>query len=322
MSVKTFYITGATGLIGSLLVKRLIDEDNVRVIAQIRNPEKAKSMLGEHDNLEFVIGDIRDEIRMPETVEKLDYIIHCAAITTSKIMVEQPEMTLATATEGTKNVLELARKYQPESVVYVSSMEVYGQTVPSQNPITEEKMGTLDLNNPRSSYPQGKRLCEEMCREYFKKYDVPVKIARLAQTTGPGIPKSDNRVAMQFARAAKNGDDIVLHTAGRSISNFCYTEDVINGILTILNKGVNGEAYNVCNDAESRSIADIAKLVAEKVATSYGNSIQVVFDIPKENIHGYAPDSVMRLNSDKLRALGWQATTDMETAYKNLVDYL
>lgn len=322
MSVKTFYITGATGLIGSLLVKRLIDEDNVQVIAQIRNPEKAKNMLGEHDNLEFIIGDIRDEIRMPEAVEKLDYIIHCAAITTSKTMVEQPEMTLATATEGTKNVLELARKYQPESVVYVSSMEVYGQTVPSQNPITEEKMGTLDLNNPRSSYPHGKRLCEEMCREYLKKYDLPVKIARLAQTTGPGIPKSDNRVAMQFARAAKNGEDIVLHTAGRSISNFCYTEDVINGILTILNKGVNGEAYNVCNDAESRSIADIAKLVAEKVATSYGNSIQVVFDIPKENIHGYAPDSVMRLNSDKLRALGWQATTDMETAYKNLVDYL
>lgn len=319
--MNTYFITGATGLIGSLLVKRLrAEEPDGRIIALVRNIDKAQDMLG--DSAEYIIGDVRDEIKLPSDVELIDYIIHCASVTASKTMVEQPEMTIAIATMGTKNVLDVARKYQPKSIIYVSSMEVYGQTVLSDNPITEDKMGTLDLSNPRSSYPQGKRLCEEMCREVVAKDGLPVKIARLAQVTGPGIPKTDNRVAMQFARAAKDGTDIVLHTEGGSISNFVYTEDAIEGIMTILKRGVNGEAYNVCNDAESRSIADIARLVADKVAKARGKDIKLVFDIPESNVHGYAPDTVMRLNSDKLRTLGWEPKTDMETAYNRLVDYL
>ncbi len=322
----TYFITGATGLVGSLLIKRLLaDEPDCRIIAHIRNIEKARDMLGEHENLSYVIGDIREQIVLPESlkdIESIDYVIHCAAVTTSKTMIEQPELTLKIATEGTKSVLDFAREYDAKSMVYLSSMEVYGQTALEQNPITEDKMGTLDLDNPRSCYPMSKRLCEEMCVEYFEKYGLPVKIARLAQITGPGIPKTDNRIAMQFAKAARDGNDVELHTEGKSISNFCYTEDALNGILTILHKGVNGEAYNVCNDKESRSIAEIGKLVVEKVAAQRGKNIKLVFNIPETNIHGYAPDTVMRLNSDKLRALGWEATVSMEEAYNKLVDYL
>lgn len=322
LSEKTILITGATGFIGSLIVKRLnnlnkYNKCNIRILAFVRNKEKARKMLG--DDVELLIGDIRDDIKMPKNLDKIDYIIHCASITKSKTMIDEPEETLNVAVEGTRNILEIAEKFEAESMVYISSMEVYGRTAEKDNPITEEKLGILSIEDPRSSYPLSKRKCEKLCREFNINKGTHVKIARLAQITGPGIPLTDTRIAMQFARAVIEGKDIILHTKGNSISNYCYTEDALNGIFTILFKGVDGEAYNVCNDSESRSIYNIAELVATKVAK---NEIKVKCEIPKSNIYGYAPDSLMRLNSDKLRELGWNANIGIEEAYINLVEYL
>ena len=154
---------------------------------------------------------------------------------------------------------------------------------------------------------------------YASEYGVDAKIVRLAQTFGAGIPLTDNRVSMQFARSVVEGNDIVLHTEGKSVSNFCYLSDAISGILTVAAKGEKGEAYNICNDAETRSIYEIAKLVAEEVA---GGIIKVVKDIPEGTNFGYAPDNTMRLCSEKIRRLGWGAKVGMIEGYKRLTGYI
>ena len=184
--------------------------------------------------------------------------------------------------------------------------------------MTEEKTGIIDHLNARSSYSESKRMCECLCASYSSEYGVRVKIARLAQTFGAGIPLSDNRLPMQLARAAAMGRDIVLHTEGKSISNYVYLTDAITGILTILERGTPGHAYNVCNDKETRSVREIAELVAREVADG---KISVKTEIPKQNM-GYASDVNMYLDSDKLRNLGWQSEVEMAEAYRRLEEYL
>lgn len=317
---STILVTGATGLIGSLLVKSLLtykhqNSTNTKILAFVRNEEKAKAMFS-NDSLRFVIGDIATPINIEESI---DYIFHCASVTTSQYMVTNPVETLHTSIAGTKNILELAKKHNIKSMVYVSSMEVYGSTKDSDNPIREEKLGHIDLTNVRSSYSEGKRICELMCNSYQSEYAINIKTARLAMTFGPGVPSTDNRMPMQFAKSAINVENIVLHTQGDSISNFCYTTDAIRGLFTVLLKGKPGIAYNVCNDYETRAVKDIANLVAHEIAN---DKIKVAFDIPENNVFGFAPKTEMRLNSDKLRSLGWKANIDMKTAFRNLIDYL
>lgn len=162
-------------------------------------------------------------------------------------------------------------------------------------------------------------MCECMCAAYASEYGVDTKIVRLAQTFGAGIPLTDNRVSMQFAKSVVEGKNIILHTEGKSVSNFCYLSDAIAGILTVAVNGEKGEAYNVCNDVETRSIYQIAKLVANEVAEG---KISVIKDI-LENVNlGYAPDNTMQLCSEKLRRLGWVPKVAMEEGYHRIISYL
>ena len=130
------------------------------------------------------------------------------------------------------------------------------------------------------------------------------------------LGQEENRVFAQFARSAMQGKDIVLHTKGQSEGNYCYTRDCITGLLTILLKGTNAEAYNVSNPRTHTTIAEMANLVAEKIADG---KIKVVFDIPKDNSFGYAADTRMILNSDKLQELGWKPEVGLEEAYRRMI---
>ena len=196
-------------------------------------------------------------------------------------------------------------------------MEQYGIPYEPGEKMTEDKIGIIDHLNIRSSYSESKRLCECLCASYTAEYGINVKIARLAQTFGAGVSQSDNRMPMQFAKAVINEEDIVLHTEGRSISNFVYLTDAISAILTILVRGESGQAYNVCNDAETRSVREIAELVCNEVANG-----KIKVRIEKKENMGYAPDVAMYLCSDKLRKLGWDSRVCMTEAYQRLIDYI
>lgn len=309
---STVLVTGATGLIGSMLVKVLLAANeayglNIKLIGQIRNRKK----------VEELFADLVDKIEWVTSANVFcDFIIHTVSPTASKFFVEHPVETIKSSVESTMSILEVAAKNRA-TMVYLSSMEQYGVPYENGEHMTEDKVGLIDHLNIRSSYSESKRLCECLCVSYASEYSVDVKIARLAQTFGAGVPLNDNRMPMQFARAAVEEKNIILHTEGKSVSNFVYLTDAITGILTILVKGETGQAYNVCNDKETRSVREIAELVAINVADG---RCHVVFE-KKENM-GYAPDVEMYLNSDKLRSLGWKAEVDMTEAYKRLAEYL
>jgi len=318
---STVLVTGATGLIGGALVRALASANaeynlNLRLIGHGRNRDKGEAIAQEFD-LEFFGGDIRRPSLIADVTDRLDYIFHCAAITKSSDMVAKPAEVITTMVDGTRNMLELSRKKLCRSFVYLSSMEIYGRI--EKRELNERDVGWLDLSNPRSSYPESKRFCETLCVEQAAQRGFPVKIARLALTFGAGAPNDENdmRVANQFARKALANEDIELHTMGNSIANCCYISDAVRGLLTVLLKGKNGEAYNVVNTSASATIREMAELVADEVC---GGRIKVVVNVPEDiQKRGYAPDVGYTLNADKLKALGWVPKYGLGEMYKRML---
>lgn len=226
--------------------------------------------------------------------------------------------TIDLAINGTKKLLDLAKNKQVRSMVYLSSLEVYGTTSPDASSISEKDYGYLDPTSVRSSYSESKRMAESLCVGYCYQYQVPVRMARLSQTFGPGVSYEDNRVFAQFARAVLEKRDIILRTKGETVRNYCYTKDAIEAIFYILLKGQAGQAYNVANKETAISIREMAEMVIER---SGSNETKLVFDLADDvEKLGYNPTVKIRLNTDKLESLGWQAHTDLETMFLRLIE--
>jgi nucleoside-diphosphate-sugar epimerase len=324
---STILITGATGFIGGLLVDAFIsmntyDNTNIKLVLPVRNLKKAGDRYPATDDrykcitlIETTLEDIDSTgLDMP-----IDYIFHCACVTSSSTMIAQPVEVADGIVIGTKNILRLALQKKIKSMVYLSSMEVYGKIESDNTLVTEDMLGDVDIYSARSCYPLAKRMAEHYCYSYYKEYGLPVKIARLAQTFGYGVDAADGRVFAQFAEAAHQGRDIILHTRGLSMGNYCESWDVVKALLTILVKGQNGEAYNVVNEENTMTIRDMAKLVAEELALG---RINVVYDIPDDNKYGYAADTNIRLSSEKLRKLGWKPIKNLEDMYRDMISYM
>ena len=288
------------------------------VTALVRDLGKAGRMLP--DSVQLLRVDLTDAEAMRALELRGDYLLHCAAVTASKEMREHPVEVTQSIVNATQNVLELARRMEPQSMVYVSSMEVYGSLDCSDGHRAVEQeagQGEVNLLAARSCYPLGKRMAENLCFAYAEEYDVPVRIARLAQTFGKGVLPSDERVFAQFARSAVRGEDIVLHTEGRSIGNYCAIEDAVSGILAILERGRKGEAYNVATERNTMSIREVAELVADQIA---GGRIKVRVDMPPDDRYGYAADTGLKLSAKKLMSLGWEPKKDLVDMFRDLCE--
>lgn len=319
---KTVLVTGATGYLGSLMVKALQTAElsrhlGLRILADARNPEKARDVLGgplSYDNVRLVLNACSCPSRIGEHV---DFIVHTAAVTASKMMVEQPYETILVTLKGTENMLELARKEKIDGMVYLSSMEVYGAPSPDKIEMTEERLGFIDPLSPRSSYPESKRMAEGLCAAAAGQYGVPVRIARLAQTFGAGVSLSETRVFAQFAKAVMSGSDIVLKTDGSKAHCYCYSRDAVIALLMLLTKGSPGEAYNVSNEATFCSIREMAERL---IATHSGCGTKLVIDIPTiATGQIYPPSSRMKVMSGKMRDLGWFPDVGLDEMYMRLM---
>lgn len=323
---KTLLLTGATGYIGSMLAKNIICSlgwDVERLILPVRDTKKAEAILREEmcaGEIEVVLckGTIADW-NSEKIPQHIDYIIHCACPTRSAEMLSRPTEVADSIVWGTRNILELARQKQVTSMVYLSSMEVYGKIVCERGKRTSEtELGQVTLDDSRSCYPMGKRMAEHYCHAFYKEYNVPVKIARLSQTFGWGVPLDDSRIFAQIARAVIEKQDIVLHTQGLSMGNYCEISDTVRAVQIILQKGSNGEAYNVVNEANTMRIRDMAELVVKKIAQE---QISLLYEIEETGMYGYAVDTGLRLSSRKLRGLGWKPSKDLEEMYRELIKW-
>ena len=314
---KTVFITGATGLIGKAVVSRLASESgDIRIIACVRNEEKAKRIFSDFkDRIELFVSDIKD---LPRKDMGVDYIIHGASITDSKSFVKRPVEVIEETVGGTKAVLDFARVNPVKSFVFLSTMEIYG-TSSHDDKIYETSSNNLDSMSVRSCYPIGKRLCENMCAAYCSEYAVPTKVVRLTQTFGEGVEYGDKRVFAEFARCVIENRDIVLKTKGETERNYLYVYDAVDAILTVLQKGENGEAYNAANEETYCSIYEMARMVASKCAD---NKINVKIDESNVKELGYAPTLKMNLSCEKLKGLGWKAEVNLETMFARLISYM
>lgn len=313
MGKERYLITGATGLIGSALVKRLV-ACNVSLTCPVRNLDKARQIFD---------ADIYDSVRWVETSvesylhnlsEEYDYIIHCASPTASKLFVEKPVETIRFGIETTTDLLNYASNNSIKGMVYLSSLESYGTILDDAESVCEEVQGYVNPLESRSSYNIAKRTCESLCHAYAYEYKVPVKIVRLTQTVSPLISMDDMRVFAQFARLAASGKDIELHTEGTACRQYIHISDAVDAILCVLYKGAPGEAYNAAREDSYISVRDMANFIQD----NFNPAGKVVFHLRDDM--GYAPTTKIRMNTGKLQDLGWTAKYSLYDMFKDVIE--
>lgn len=319
---KSFLILGGTGMIGSQVIHVLMRynelyDSKIRVLCVSRSIEKMKTVFEEYlfrKDFFMVKSDISQNLQLEE---KIDYIIHGANTTSSKEYIEKSVETITTIINGTEIILRFAMEHHA-TVLYLSSMEIYGQPYFREGYTYETDKGYIDSMSVRSSYSEGKRAAECLCKCFNSEYGLDVKVARLAQVFGPGVPKTDNRIFSQLAKSVINQSDFVMHSSGNSEGNYCYSLDAVMGILTILIKGEAGQVYNVVNEATHTTIREMAEMVSTEIA---GGKFRVVVDIPKNEMeYGYAPDTKLKLSAEKLESLGWRAKVGLKEMYVKLIN--
>ena len=320
-------ITGATGLIGFACARLLLERNRlglgepIRVLCLVRDCGKAKEVFqgyGAEDGLVFVEGCVENFVL--DEGATIDYVVHAACPTASGFFAEHPVETADAIVLGTRRLLCVAREQGAKGFVYVSSMEAYGSgnSQPGIDQLLDEsRVGYVDPLAVRSCYPEGKRMAEQYCCAFASEYGVPAMVVRLAQTFGPGIPKTDGRLFAMCARNALEGRDIVLKTTGASTRMYLYTADAVAALFTVMLRGVPGRAYNAANPATYSSVFEMAELVAALLPDN-GASVrcEVEPDAP------YPPEHHLPLDVSKLMELGWRPTQDLHGMYRNLMAYL
>ncbi len=304
---KTFFVTGATGLIGTTFIKSLLHANeqrnlNIKIVALVRNLDKANIRFADfigNTALKIEVGSVE---KLPFIEDKIDYIIHGASQTSGKEMVVHAVETIDTAVLGTKNLLELALSKSVEGFIYLSSMEMYGYPKKGHK-VKEQEAGALSPLDLRNSYPISKLLCEALCCAYASEYSVPAKIIRLTQTIGADNNIGDNRIFSYFAACVDKREDIVLKTKGETERSYLLATDAVGAILMILLRGKDGQAYNAADETTYCSIAEMA----EKVAKDGG--VRVEYNIEDFGKNGYPKPIYMDMDTSLLRKLGWKPSS-------------
>lgn len=314
MNSTRFLITGATGLIGSALVRHLMSHyDGVEFVLPVRNKPKADTLFGADIRASIVECDLLTTDF--EFAQEVDYIVHCAAPTDSRFFVEHSVETYNAVFLPSLHLLEYAARHEIRGFVYLSSLEVYGTVADDREPLNEDNLGNINQTSPRSSYPLAKRTIEHLCALYAHQYQVPVSIARLTQTTGAGVPFDDSRVINAFCRAALQNDNIILHTSGESSRPYCHLSDVLSAILILLKKGTMGETYNVANESTYISAHDLALFIKEHLNPDINVKMDLKKDVP------YAPLTHIRMSTFKLQSLGWLPKYGLEDICRDVFDH-
>lgn len=313
---KTVLVTGATGRLGMYLVEAIskanIDWNlNITILLLARNEEKLKEVFGESLRLPYIHKLIQDITESIHWTGDVHYIFHTAGLASPEDFTNQPVDTLWGHVKGTHNVLELARQKKSEKILYVSTVEIYGEWIKGDG-IKEDDMGILHCNQVRSCYPEAKRLCETMLAAYEKQYRIPYIIIRLCHTFGPGISLEDGRAFSEFIGNVLKGEDIVLRTDGSAMRTYTYVADAIGAILLAFSKGKDN-CYNVANLDNLISIRDLAELIA---GLDEKGKVKVRYVQEGDSQFVYLPYKLGIMNVERIRRLGWQPQIGLERAFR------
>ena len=263
---KTILIAGGKGFLGTYFtnVLKQINEflsKKMKIIV-IDNLITAKDKENNtNSNVTLIEQDISESF---DFQGKLDYIIHAASIASPPTYRKFPIKTVDVNYQGTKNLLEIAKRKKIKSMLLLSSSEIYGD--PEIIPTPESYLGRVSCIGPRACYDESKRLAETISILYFQQYQVPVKIARPFNVYGPYLNLDDGRIIPDFMSNAMKNSEIVIHSDGMPTRSFCYASDAINAFFKLLFSDHNGIAFNVGNDEEIsvKDVADMIQKIMEK----------------------------------------------------------
>ena len=318
---KSVMLSGATGLIGSFLVDVLMEKNaadalDCTVYALGRSEEKAKSRFSRHasdPHLVFIPYDVKFPL-VRDDLGTVDYILHLASNTHPMQYSTDPIGTITTNIIGLQNLLDFAVAHHASRFAFASSNEIYGENRGDTEFCAEDYCGYINSNTLRAGYPESKRCGEALCQAYKAQRGLDVVIPRLTRSYGPTMLMSDTKAISQFIKKGIAGEDIVLKSAGTQYYSYQYVADSVSGLLTILLKGENGEAYNIAEEHSDIMLKDLAAIIAEISGKN------VVFEIPDAvEAAGYSTATKARLAGQKLRALGWTPEYDIRRGMERTI---
>ncbi len=305
--MKRILITGGAGFIGSHLSKRLLDEGNEVICLD-------NFFTGSKDNVrELIKNDHFELIRHDITKEyfaEVDEIYNLACPASPPHYQYNAIKTIKTSILGMINMLGLAKRCKAR-ILQASTSEVYGD--PLQHPQKEEYWGNVNPIGIRSCYDEGKRCAETLMMDYHRQNNVDIRIIRIFNTYGPNMHPDDGRVVSNFIMQALQNKDITIYGDGSQTRSFCYVDDLVEGMIRMMNNKVGFIGpVNLGNPSE-RTILEFAELI---IKLTNSNSKIINKPLPKDDPTRRRPD--ITLAGEKL---GWTPKVNIEEGLLKTIKY-
>ena len=304
---KKCLVTGGAGFLGSHLCKRLLIEGNEVIAADNFYTGTKDSIVELLDNPNFEL--VRHDITFPLYVE-VDEIYNLACPASPIHYQFDPVQTTKTSVHGSINMLGLAKRLKAK-ILQASTSEVYGD--PQVHPQPESYMGNVNINGPRSCYDEGKRCAETLFFDYYRQYNLRIKVARIFNTYGPNMQPNDGRVVSNFIMQALQDKPITIFGDGSQTRSFCYVDDLIEAFFRLMDSPDDFTGpVNIGNPVEFRIME-----LAEKVIKLTNSKSKLVYDkLPDDDPIQRQPD--INLAKEKL---GWEPKIHLEEGLVMTIHY-
>ncbi|MDE6363167.1 MAG: NAD-dependent epimerase/dehydratase family protein [Lachnospiraceae bacterium] len=322
---RTLLITGATGMIASVIIDILMyqnknalqNEQKVHIIAVSRNEQNARTRFDAYWNdpsFTWISHDITTPL--PELGD-IDYLLHAASNTHPRAYAADPIGTITANVQGTCHLLEYAASHHCERFFFFSSVEIYGENRNDVDQFDEEYLGYINCNTTRAGYCESKRLGETLCNAFASQKGQDFVIGRFSRVYGPTMSAEDSKAIAQFIKRAVAGEDIVLKSEGNQLYSYTYAVDAATAALCLLLRGESGSAVNIADSASVIRLKDLASLLANEAGT------KVVFELPDSaEKAGYSTATKAVLDSSRIEQLGWRALTPIKQGVQKTVQIL